>query len=114
MERIYLATKEFPKEELYGLTSQMRRCAVSIPSNISEGFSRGHRKEYVQFLSISLGSCAELTTQLEIATRLRYLDEQRLQELKGELDEISRMTMGLIKKIRSVQPVIDSPLTTND
>jgi len=63
---IYILTKKFPKEELYGLTSQMRRSAVSIPSNIAEGFRRYHNKEYKQFLYIALGSCAELETQIII------------------------------------------------
>ncbi|GAF73329.1 unnamed protein product, partial [marine sediment metagenome] len=60
LKDIYILTKKFPKEELYGLTSQMRRSAVSIPSNIAEGFRRYHNKEYKQFLYIALGSCAEL------------------------------------------------------
>ena len=72
---IYILTKKFPKEELYGLTSQMRRSAVSIPSNIAEGFRRYHNKEYKQFLYIALGSCAELETQIIIANELDYINE---------------------------------------
>ncbi len=66
VEDIYKITKTFPKDELYGLISQMRRCAVSIPSNTAEGFTRKHNKEYSQFLYIALGSSAELETQIEI------------------------------------------------
>ncbi|MGB6607166.1 MAG: four helix bundle protein, partial [Atribacterota bacterium] len=72
---IYIVTKKFPKEELYGLTSQMRRSAVSVPSNIAEGFRRYHNKEYKQFLHIALGSCAELETQIIIANELDYINE---------------------------------------
>jgi four helix bundle protein len=72
---IYLVSKRFPKEEIYCLTSQMRRSAVSIPSNIAEGFRRIHRKENKQFLSIALGSTAELETQLIIPYELGYITE---------------------------------------
>ena len=99
VEEIYEQTRSFPKEELYGLTSQLRRAAVSIPSNISEGFARFHNKEYRQFLYTSLGSCAELTTQLIIASRLKYLVDEKADKLLREIDEISRMTMVLIKKL---------------
>ncbi len=71
---IYKIVREFPKEELYGLVSQMQRSAVSIPSNIAEGFNKFHSREYKQFLYIALGSCAELETQIEIAFELRYID----------------------------------------
>ncbi len=99
VEGIYGITKSFPKEEMYGLTSQLRRAAVSIPSNISEGFARLHSREYKQFLYTSLGSCAELTTQIIIASRLRYLEDGKVDELLSEIDEISKMTMSLIKKL---------------
>ena len=101
VEDIYKLTKSFPKEELYGLTSQMRRAAVSIPSNISEGFTRFHNKEYKQFLYIALGSCSELSTQIIIASRLKYFDNNKIELLLNEIDEICRMTMNLIKKINS-------------
>ena len=80
---IYVISKKFPREELFGLTSQMRRAAVSIPSNIAEGFNRFHKKEYQRFLYFALGSCAELETQTEIASELQYLnieDKDRLLE----------------------------------
>ena len=99
VEDIYKITKNFPKEEIYGLTSQLRRSAVSIPSNIAEGFARFSNKEYRQFLFISLGSCAELSTQIIIASRLDYLESKESDKLLNEIDEISKMTMSLIKKL---------------
>jgi len=101
VEEIYKLTKSFPKEELYGLTSQMRRAAVSIPSNVAEGFTRFHNKEYKQFLYIALGSCSELSTQITIASRLKYFDDNKMEVILNEIDEICRMTMNLIKKINS-------------
>ncbi len=99
VEQIYKVTTSFPKDELYGLTGQIRRAAVSIPSNIAEGFSRFHNKEYKQFLHIALGSCAEITTQIIIASKLNYLEDKKAGFLINEIDEISKMTMSLIKKI---------------
>jgi len=101
VEEIYRLTKTFPKEELYGLTSQMRRAAISIPSNIAEGFTRLHNKEYRQFLYISLGSCAELNTQIIISSRLSYLSNEKANRTINEIEEISKMIMGLIKKINT-------------
>ena len=101
VENAYTLTRLLPKEETYSLTSQLRRSAVSIPSNISEGFARLHNKEYRQFLYVSLGSCAELTTQLIIASRLKYIDKNKVEQLLNEIDEISKMTMGLIKKLNT-------------
>ena len=96
---IYILTKKFPKEELYGLTSQMRRSAVSIPSNIAEGFRRYHNKEYKQFLYIALGSCAELETQIIIANELDYITETDKTELIEKIKYICRMTVKLINKL---------------
>ncbi len=98
---IYILTKKFPKEELYGLTSQMRRSAVSIPSNIAEGFRRYHNKEYKQFLHIALGSCAELETQIIIANELDYINEINKTELIEKIKYICRMTVKLINKLQS-------------
>ena len=98
-EAVYEVTKSFPKEEIYGLASQMRRAAVSIPSNIAEGFGRFHNKEYKQYLHISLGSCAELITQFVIAERLKYINKNTSNKLSTEADEISKMVMSLIKKL---------------
>jgi len=100
VKEIYLITKEFPKEEIYGLTSQMRRSAISIPSNIAEGKMRQHTNEYIQFLYIALGSCAELDTQLVIAGELRYFSPKIESNLSEKVDYISRMIRSLIKKIR--------------
>lgn len=96
---IYITTKKFPKEELYSLTSQIRRSAISIPSNIAEGFRRYHNKEYKQFLYIALGSCAELETQIAIAKNLKYITEDKETELIEKLDHLCRMTSNLIKKL---------------
>ena len=96
---VYILTKKFPKEELYGLTSQMRRSAVSIPSNIAEGFRRYHNKEYKQFLYIALGSCAELETQIIIANELDYINETNKTELIEKIKYICRMTVKLINKL---------------
>jgi four helix bundle protein len=96
---IYNTSKNFPKEDLYGLTSQMRRASVSIPSNIAEGFNRYHNKEFRQFLYVNLGSCAEVETQLFIAQRLNYVDQEKASKLIKELGEIGKMINSLIKKI---------------
>jgi four helix bundle protein len=101
VENVYAVTRGFPPEEKYALTSQLRRSAVSIPSNISEGFARFHNKEYRQFLYVALGSCAELTTQLVIASRLKYTTDIKTENLLSEIDQLSRMTMALIKKLNT-------------
>ena len=98
-EEIYRITKSFPKDETFGLSSQLKRAAVSIPSNIAEGFARFFEKEYIQFLYVAIGSCAEVTTQLIIASKLGYLRNEKAQELLSETEQISKMTMSLIKKI---------------
>jgi len=97
VEDVYKITKSFPKEEIYGLTSQMRRCAVSIPSNTAEGFARKSNKEYKQFLYIALGSCAELETQIEISLRLKYITNANCINLIGKVNYIRRMIINLIK-----------------
>ena len=99
VKNIYIMTKKFPKEELYGLTSQMRRSAVSIPSNIAEGFRRYHNKEYRQFLYITMGSCAELETQIIIANELNYINNNNKIELIEKIKYICRMINQLIKKL---------------
>lgn len=101
VEEVYTVSRSFPKEEMYGLKSQLRRSAVSIPSNIAEGFARLHNREYRNFLYISLGSCAELTTQIIIASRLRYVEKTKADTLLNEIEEISKMTMSLIKKLNT-------------
>ena len=99
VDKVYMLTAKFPREELYGLTLQMRKASVSIPSNVSEGFMRGHTKEYRQFLRISLGSCAELETQSIIANRRQYITKQELDDLSEDLNHESRMLMNLIKSL---------------
>jgi len=94
---VYSATNKFPQSELYGLTNQIRRSAVSIPSNIAEGAARSYDKEFIQFLFIALGSLSELETQLLIAVRLNYLGPA----LVDRLEEIRRMLTGLIKNIKA-------------
>ena len=99
--RIYALTNKYPKEELYALISQMRRAAVSMPSNIAEGFARQHNKEYTQFLYIALGSAAELETQIEISCKLKYISESDKNEILDRINQFSRMTKSLIKCITS-------------
>ncbi|MFW5990304.1 MAG: four helix bundle protein [Campylobacterales bacterium] len=95
-KQVYLKTKNFPKEELYGLTSQIRRCAVSIPSNIAEGRGRQSNKEFVRFLQISLGSLYELQTQQELALEFDYvLNIEDTLELSLEIE---KMLNSLITK----------------
>jgi len=99
VDKIYSITATFPKEELYGLVTQMRKSSVSIPSNIAEGFVRNHPKEYRQFLYISLGSCAELDTQLIISNRRNYITKKDLDELSEDINHESRMLVNLINKL---------------
>ncbi|MBN1361597.1 MAG: four helix bundle protein [Sedimentisphaerales bacterium] len=95
----YQATNGFPRQEIFGLTRQMRRSAVSIPSNVAEGFNRFHNKEYRQFLYVTLGSCAELETQTEIAAELGYLGSDAKAALLEMLDHESRMLRNLVKRL---------------
>lgn len=99
VKEIYKLTEGFPKEEMYGLVAQMRRSAISIPSNVAEGFKRHHNKEYKQFLYITLGSCAELETQITISKELRYIQGNEESRLLEVLDHIGRMISNLIKKL---------------
>lgn len=99
VERIYSLTESFPKSETFGLVTQMRRSAVSVPSNIAEGFRRKHPKEYKQFLSIALGSCGELETQVEITYRLKWILAESYQNLIQEIEYLCRMIQTLIKKL---------------
>lgn len=99
VKNIYSLTKKFPREELYGLSMQARRAAVSVPSNIAEGFRRRHAKEYKQFLRVALGSCAELETQIIIANELGYINIDEKDELVKDIDYICRMLFNLEKKL---------------
>jgi len=96
---IYKLTEKFPKQEAYCLISQMRRSAISIPSNVAEGFKRYHNKEYKQFLHMTLGSCAELETQVTIAKELKYIQQNEEAVLLEKLDHIGRMISNLLKKL---------------
>jgi four helix bundle protein len=96
---IYKVTESFPKNEIYGIISQIRRSAVSVPSNIAEGAARKRKTEFTQFLYIALSSAAELETQLLIANNLDYIEEDECNILLNELNSISRMIQGLIKAI---------------
>ena len=93
---VYRETAKFPKEERFGLMQQLRRSSVSVPSNIAEGSARISRKEYIRFLSISLGSAVELETQLLLSRRLGFISELIVEEMIDELNEIIRMIKGLI------------------
>jgi four helix bundle protein len=96
---VYQATEPFPQREMFGLTNQSRRAAVSIPSNIAEGQGRGSTKDYVHFLRIARGSLQELETQLILAERLGYLAEPLLQSLLSQSCEVSRIVAGLIRSL---------------
>jgi four helix bundle protein len=99
VKEIYRLTENFPKKEVYRLTSEIRRSVISIPSNIAEGFRRYHNKEYRQFLFVALGSCAELETQIIIAKELSYINEDDKVKVLEKSDHLSRMISNLIKKI---------------
>jgi four helix bundle protein len=96
---IYQLTESFPKSELYGLTSQMRRAAVSIPANIAEGSARGHRQEYCQFVKIAYASGAELETHLEIARQLKFVSNAYVKNTEALLDETMKMLNALAKSL---------------
>lgn len=99
VKEIYRVTKTFPREEVYGLTSQMRRAAVSVPSNIAEGFQRWHEKEFKQHLNIALASLAELETQTLIAGELNYLDKSSCQSIRETINHTTKMAVNLAKKL---------------
>jgi four helix bundle protein len=103
VEMIYRETATFPKEEKYSLTSQIRRASSSIPSNIAEGISRESKKEFSYFLSIALGSCYELNTQIELAKRLSIITLETKDKIHQELDELEKMIAGLRKRINKQQ-----------
>ncbi|MDL2262993.1 four helix bundle protein [Bacteroidales bacterium OttesenSCG-928-I21] len=96
---IYNVTKFYPQSEVFSLTNQIRRCAISIPANIAEGSGRKGNKEFKQFLHISLGSATELETYLIISERLEYINKDTFEILNNSLTEIIRMLSGLIKSI---------------
>ncbi len=97
---IYKETQLFPKEEVYGLTAQIRRSAVSVPSNIAEGYGRNHSGDYIRFLQISSGSLYEFQTQLEICIQLGYLNKEKFEDINSLSIEIEKMLSSLISKVR--------------
>lgn len=97
VEKIYKLTATFPKEESYGIISQMRRAAISYPSNIAEGAARYSRKEFIQFVYIALGTLSELETQVIISSRLGYHNDQNL---LAEIELLRRMTLNFIKYLK--------------
>jgi len=98
VEMVYKVTKTFPKEELYGLANQLRRAAVSVPSNIAEGAARGSKKEFIQFLHIALGSLSEVETQLIIANRLGYVNDTN--DMDQQLRTLRKLILGLIRHLK--------------
>ena len=97
---VYRITKNFPKDEMYGIVNQIRRAAVSIPSNIAEGAGRNHDREFIQFLYVALGSLAELDTQILISQRLGYVNEQEEDSLNDLIKLIRAQLSGLIKYLK--------------
>ncbi len=97
VEKVYVMTRSFPKEEVYGLTLQMRRAAVSVPSNIAEGAARGSKKEFIQFLYIALGSLEELETQFILACRVGFASDRNL---SYTIEEIRKMLLGLLRFLK--------------
>ena len=102
----YRACAGFPTEEKFGLISQVRRAAASVPANIAEGFRRWNSPEFARFLAIGSGSLRELETHLRIAQRLGYISEAQLRPLLASIDEIARMICAMLSKIRAKQVVV--------
>jgi four helix bundle protein len=98
---VYKATKDFPKEELYGLTSQIRRSSMSIPTNIAEGCGRNTDKEFARFLQIAMGSASETEYQLILARDLGFLSQDSYGALQNEVEEVKRMLASLLKMLRA-------------
>ncbi|CAN5213983.1 four helix bundle protein [soil metagenome] len=96
----YMVVGKFPKEELYSLTSQLKRCSVSVPSNIAEGWARGTDKQFVQFLNVARCSLAELETQIEIAKLLNFINAEDYKKITTSTDEIGRMINSLVKVVK--------------
>ena len=103
VKNVYLISKEFRKEGLYGLTSQIRRCAVSIPSNIAEGCGRRHTKDSIQFFSIVRGSMFELETQVYLCYDLNYLDDNNLEELLSNINDCNKLINGFIRYYKGLK-----------
>jgi four helix bundle protein len=100
VKHVYQATETFPKSEIYGLSSQMRRAAVSIPSNLAEGAARKGKKEFSQYLYIAQGSISEIDTQIELSFILNFLEKNLYNDLMDELNTISKMLFGLLRSLQ--------------
>ena len=111
---IYDATDGFPPHEQFGLVSQLRRAAVSVPSNIAEGRARYSNRDFVRFLRHSRGSLAEIETQILIAQQRRYLPDGTTTQLSQRLDELGRILSGLINSLKEREPSNESELRTRD
>lgn len=98
---IYRATKEFPKEELYGLTSQIRRASMSIPTNIAEGCGRNTDADFARFLQMAMGSASETEYQLILAHDLEFLSNESYEKLQNDVEEVKRMLASLLKTLRA-------------
>ncbi|MBL0012668.1 MAG: four helix bundle protein [Flavobacterium sp.] len=98
----YQLTQKFPKEEIFGLTSQIRRCSVSIPSNIAEGYGRQSNKDFARFLNIAVSSLFEYQTQIEIAKNINYINEEEFNQLYEKSRELEAMIISFTKKVNSV------------
>jgi len=99
--KIYAQLRGFPKNEEYGLSSQLRRCSVSVPSNIAEGYGRNHTKDYCRFLEIARGSLYEMETQIELSTRLDFISQTQLSEILEKSKEVEKMLNSLISKLKN-------------
>ena len=111
---VYRLTVRFPREEKFGLTSQIRRASVSVPSNIAEGQARQSTKEFLQFLSHAEGSLAELETQVILSAELGFVPQEDTKEILNKIDELQKMIVGLKRKLSSVSPLATrhSPLSS--
>lgn len=111
---IYELTKNYPNNEQYGLISQMKRSAVSVPSNIAEGAGRNYKKEFIQFLFIAQGSLSELETQLIISVNLKYIEESSFELLNKNMNEIRAQISGLIKYLKKNDTIGRKKVTSNE
>ncbi len=100
-KKVYILTESYPKNEMYGIVSQMRRASVSIPSNVAEGYGRKSRKEYSQFYSIAYGSLLELETQLLLSFDLGFIKETEFKTINSIREEVSKMLFTMIEKLKS-------------
>jgi four helix bundle protein len=100
VSEIYAITNTFPREEIFGLTSQIRRASVSIASNISEGAARNQKREFIRFMQISMGSLAEVETQLTISLMLKYMDKSSFSVVQGQINQIRAQLSGLIRMVQ--------------